>query len=203
MCAPVVFGWWVVRGARVPSCRTPSSLPPTQAGAGLVAPHTPLTASLCQVGIAGAPGACTSDTVVRGSAGVCSPAMARLVSFDVDGTLIRSVGDNANRLHREAFTEAFRSVFGIDTDIDVVHHHGSTDPLILIKVLEHHGIEKDVAMTTLPLLQTVMSEYFVAHAARAGEGLELLPGVASLLTELKVRWWWDGGGGVSSCRWVK
>jgi len=26
---------------------------------------------------------------------------------------------------------------------DVIKHHGSTDPLILISVLEHHGVEKD------------------------------------------------------------
>jgi hypothetical protein len=31
-------------------------------------------------------------------------------------------------------------VFQLDTTIDVVEHHGSTDPLIILKVLEHHGI---------------------------------------------------------------
>jgi hypothetical protein len=34
-------------------------------------------------------------------------------------------------------------VFGLDTNIDVVEHHGSTDPLIVLKVLEHHGIPKE------------------------------------------------------------
>lgn len=67
--------------------------------------------------------------------------ITRLISFDVDGTLIRSVGNNANRLHREAFSAAFKEVFGLDTHIDVVHHHGSTDPLILLKVVVHHGID--------------------------------------------------------------
>jgi phosphoglycolate phosphatase len=47
------------------------------------------------------------------------------------------------QLHKEAFAHGFRSVFGLETNIDVVKHHGSTDPLIVIKVLEFHGITKE------------------------------------------------------------
>jgi len=36
----------------------------------------------------------------------------------------------------------FKEVFGIDTNIDVISHHGGTDPLIAVKVMMHHGIEK-------------------------------------------------------------
>lgn len=61
----------------------------------------------------------------------------------MDGTLIHSVGQHANKLHKDAFAHGFKSVFGLDTHIDVVHHHGSTDPLIVIKVLQHHGIPKE------------------------------------------------------------
>lgn len=43
---------------------------------------------------------------------------------DVDGTLIHSVGQRANFLHKQAFTAAFAKVFDIDTNIDVVKHHG-------------------------------------------------------------------------------
>lgn len=53
---------------------------------------------------------------------------------DVDGTLIHSIGKEANRLHKECFTAGFKDVFGLDTNIDVVEHHGSTDPLIVLKV---------------------------------------------------------------------
>jgi hypothetical protein len=36
----------------------------------------------------------------------------------------------------------FKQVFDLDTTIDAVEHHGSTDPLIILKVLEHHGIPR-------------------------------------------------------------
>lgn len=45
---------------------------------------------------------------------------------DVDGTLLHSVGKEANRLHKECFSAGFKEVFGLDTNIDVVAHHGST-----------------------------------------------------------------------------
>ncbi|GAB4819077.1 hypothetical protein N2152v2_006123 [Parachlorella kessleri] len=114
--------------------------------------------------------------------------MTTLISFDVDGTLIHSVGEHANRLHKEAFTAAFKQVFNFNTSIDVIQHHGSTDPLILIKVLtDAHGIDKDQAMAKLPEMQQAMVDYYVAQRDRAGQGLELLPGVKELLLALKER----------------
>lgn len=41
-------------------------------------------------------------------------------------------------------------IFGIDTDIDVVKHHGSTDPLILVAVLMHHGVTKEEVRLAFP-----------------------------------------------------
>ncbi|KAG2500409.1 hypothetical protein HYH03_001980 [Edaphochlamys debaryana] len=108
-----------------------------------------------------------------------------VVSFDVDGTLIHSVGQAANKLHKDAFAAGYKAVFGIDTNIDVVAHHGSTDPLINVMVLEHHGISKDQAMAKLPEVNAAMLEYFAAHRDQAAMGLELLPGVKQLLTRLQ------------------
>ncbi|KAL4538574.1 hypothetical protein Ndes2526B_g03129 [Nannochloris sp. 'desiccata'] len=110
-----------------------------------------------------------------------------LISFDVDGTLIHSVGPTANKLHKEAFAAAFRQVFDIDTTIDVVPHHGSTDPLILVKVLEFHGISEEKAMARLPEMQEAMISHFLEHKDRAAAGLEVLPGVVELLTALQKR----------------
>jgi hypothetical protein len=79
---------------------------------------------------------------------------------DVDGTLIHSIGKEANRLHKECFTAGFKEVFGLDTNIDVVEHHGSTDPLIVLKVLEHHGIPKE----QVRLVWTVILQIALLHA---------------------------------------
>ena len=43
------------------------------------------------------------------------------------------------------------------------------------------------AMESLPELQAAMVDYFLANAAQAGEGLEVLPGVVPLLTYLRER----------------
>ena len=38
-------------------------------------------------------------------------------------------------------------VYDLDTNIDVIKHHGSTDPLILVGILMHHGIAKEDVRT--------------------------------------------------------
>lgn len=43
-----------------------------------------------------------------------------LITFDVDGTLVRSVGDDANRMHKGAFSHAFRELFGVEGTIDAI-----------------------------------------------------------------------------------
>lgn len=108
-----------------------------------------------------------------------------VVSFDVDGTLIRSVGGNANKVHKDAFCHGFKQVFGLDTNIDVIKHHGSTDPLIIIKVLEHHGIAREQALARLSEVQEAMVGYFLEHSESASSGLEVLPGVEELLRRLQ------------------
>jgi phosphoglycolate phosphatase-like HAD superfamily hydrolase len=111
--------------------------------------------------------------------------MTTLVSFDVDGTLIRTVGSDANKLHKQAFSAAWREVFGIETNVDVIQHHGNTDPLILIRVLQHHGIPKTEATAKLKEMEAVMVEHYRQHADKAGVGLQLLPGVQQLLKALQ------------------
>jgi len=41
-------------------------------------------------------------------------------------------------------------VYDLDTNIDVIKHHGSTDPLILVGILMHHGIAKEEVPAPLP-----------------------------------------------------
>lgn len=88
---------------------------------------------------------------------------------DVDGTLIESVGEDSNKLHKEAFTEAFKQVFEIDTHIDVIQHHGGTDPLVLMRVLmEVHGVSKEKCMQRMEDMKTAMLAYYSARKERYG-----------------------------------
>lgn len=105
----------------------------------------------------------------------------------MDGTLIESIGEEANYLHKAAFAHGFKSVFGIDTTIEVIKHHGGTDPLILLKVLQHHGVPLEQGMARLKECEAAMCDYFDAHSDKAQMGLRLLPGVKELLAELQVR----------------
>jgi len=110
-----------------------------------------------------------------------------LVTFDVDGTLIRASGPDANKFHKDAFAHGFRSVYGIETTIDVIKHHGSTDMLVTESVLKFHGYDDDFIWAKMPEHVQAMSEYALACDVDAPHGLELLPGVLELLRRLKDR----------------
>lgn len=43
-----------------------------------------------------------------------------LISFDVDGTLIRSIGEDANAFHKRAFSYAMKEIYGVDGTIDAI-----------------------------------------------------------------------------------
>jgi len=112
-----------------------------------------------------------------------------LITFDVDGTLIKAVGAHANKFHKDAFAHAFKIVHGLDTNIDVIAHHGSTDQLVIESVLKHHGVERDVIWAKMPECCDAMLAYAYGSAAAgfAATGLELLPGVKELLSRLAER----------------
>ena len=110
-----------------------------------------------------------------------------LVTFDVDGTLIRASGADANKFHKDAFAHGFRHVYGIETTIDVISHHGSTDQLVTESVLKFHGYDDGEIWSKMPEHVRAMSEYAVNCDADAAHGLELLPGVLDLLQNLKSR----------------
>ncbi|CAI5473110.1 unnamed protein product [Closterium sp. Yama58-4] len=107
-----------------------------------------------------------------------------LITFDVDGTLIHSVGSESNKLHKRAFAHAMKKVFGIHGTIDAIQHHGSTDQAVLINTLEFYGIPRHISEPQLPVLCEAMLQYCEQHAGDAADGIALLPGVRTLLEEL-------------------
>lgn len=110
-----------------------------------------------------------------------------LVTFDVDGTLIRAVGSDANKFHKDAFAYGFKKVYGLDTHIDVIHHHGSTDQLVAADVLRFHGVDEKNIWEKMPKMCEAMLEHAASASEEAAAGLELLPGVKELLETLAAR----------------
>jgi phosphoglycolate phosphatase len=89
---------------------------------------------------------------------------------------------------QRAFTHAFDEVFGLeDLSIDVITHHGLTDPLVAQRTLVCAGISAVEAEARWPEVAASMLRYAALHTADAGQGLEVLPGVAALLAALQAR----------------
>ena len=105
----------------------------------------------------------------------CSAQAKTLVTFDVDGTLIKSVGDDANKFHKDAFAWGFKKVFDLDTHIDVIKHHGSTDKLVAADVLKFHGKPEEEIWEKMPAVCEAMLEHAAKAEGTAAQGLELLP----------------------------
>lgn len=106
--------------------------------------------------------------------------MKELALFDVDHTLVRGSG-----AQKESFSLAIKEVFGIEARMEDIDYQGKTDQMILVDVLEHHGMEKNLIQDNLPRLMQIMeSEY---GRLVNGDTVVVLDGVRELLDELKTR----------------
>ena len=101
-----------------------------------------------------------------------------LILFDVDGTLVSCPPDTAP-------VAAIRDLYGLEISLEGIRTGGMTEPQILALLLRSGGWD-DVKITKkLPRLMQAM-EFFCRQAFNKGTA-KLLPGVKSLLTELKQR----------------
>jgi phosphoglycolate phosphatase len=108
------------------------------------------------------------------------PRPARLLLFDIDGTLIECGPQT-----RELFEAALIEVFGTAGDIGRYSFAGRTDPQIVIDLMTGAGLPPAQVAAGLPL----MRDLYLPRLARAldRERMRLLPGVTELLEELKPR----------------
>ncbi len=123
------------------------------------------------------PGPAPSAAVVHSAV---SRRDARLVLFDIDGTLLSTGGRAA-----AAFGDALEEVFGTRGPIDTYRWAGKTDPLIARELLAAAGIDAATVEANLPRL---LARYVAILRARlTPEGVTVLPGVTALLDELEQR----------------
>ena len=103
--------------------------------------------------------------------------MNKLVLFDIDGTLI-----SVCNAHLKSFSEAFKKVYGIDADIEVINYHGMTEQQIIIGVLEKKGLSEQEIKSKIKECLEAMADSF--NRFIKDEKIVLLEGVQQLLEEL-------------------
>ncbi|KAG8466852.1 hypothetical protein KFE25_008231 [Diacronema lutheri] len=118
-----------------------------------------------------------------------------LITFDVDGTLVRSAGRAAEvSAHARAFAHAIGRVLGDGTTPTALpadllapeRYHGSTDGLIALNMARVAlGLAPEAVLPRLPEVMECMCDFFCAlDDADAIRGMEALPGVLPALRAL-------------------
>jgi len=104
--------------------------------------------------------------------------MNKLALFDIDGTLIK--GDN--KQHKLSFSYAFKKVYGVDANVDIIDHPGKTDKQIIVEVLKKKGLEEQNIRLKINEAIKEMATFFERNISE--DKLYLLDGVQTLLKEL-------------------
>lgn len=103
--------------------------------------------------------------------------MNKLTLFDIDKTLISN-----NKVHEAAFSAAFKTVYGVDADINIIDHPGMTDKQIIIEVLKKKRLKEDFILSKLDECAKAMVDYFEKNIS--GNEIFLYNGVKELLAVL-------------------
>ena len=110
------------------------------------------------------------------------PASPRVVLFDIDGTLIKTVRRGE---YRELIHAMLLDVFGTCGRITEVDFAGKTDLAIYREALECEGITPGQIRERLPMVEAATVE-ILNHLASTGDVFRLCPGVKELLEALSV-----------------
>lgn len=112
----------------------------------------------------------------------------RLVTFDIDGTLLKSIGPRGNAAHHEAVNSAVEAIFGVKTKVADVIHAGSTDMAIMRRMCVLGGVSSSSIDARLPAaLSDAASRINTLFDCNADYAKMVLPGVIPTLDALKSR----------------
>ena len=110
--------------------------------------------------------------------------MYRIPLFDIDWTLLK--GGISNKIHHDAFDFALHTVYNQPTaSQNQAMGQGKIDTQILIDTLKLHGATEQEDKSKMPQALEAMKQYFFKNADKGTS--EVMPGVASLLSDLKSR----------------
>ena len=102
-----------------------------------------------------------------------------LLLFDIDGTLIRRAGPH----HRQALSDAVRTVTGYETTTDGIPVHGMLDPDILAEMLRRAGATEELIANAMPAIREEAQRVYEAICPNL-KG-RVCPGVKQLLQQLR------------------
>lgn len=112
----------------------------------------------------------------------------RLVTFDIDGTLLKSIGPHGNAAHHQAVNEAVQKTFEIDVKVVDVRYAGSTDMAIMRSMCNRGGVPSSIIDKKLSAaLEYAASRIDTLLDPNADLSHLVLPGVISVLEGLQMR----------------
>jgi phosphoglycolate phosphatase-like HAD superfamily hydrolase len=104
-----------------------------------------------------------------------------LFLFDIDGTLMRG----GTAVHVEAFTHAYRTIYGLPLSLDGVPAAGRTDTWLLAEPLRRQGMPDEEIWARMPEAFAVMQAFAEEHVGDLHD--RVLPGVPAVLDALRNR----------------
>jgi phosphoglycolate phosphatase len=102
----------------------------------------------------------------------------KLLLFDLDGTVLRSVAGAA------PFHAAMRETFGVEVDLHAIRPDGKTDPLIIAELLARRGVRAALDGATLAAFEARLAARMAAALASGAARVEAIPGVRPVLEAL-------------------
>lgn len=130
----------------------------------------------------------------------------RLVTFDIDGTLLKSLGPQGNAAHHNAINSAVKATFGISVNVTDVPYAGSTDKAILRNMCTLAGVDGETIDSRMPsALADAASRIDSLISKNTDNSHLVLPGVIDVLNALKSRGCTVGlaSGNIEKIAWVK
>jgi phosphoglycolate phosphatase len=106
--------------------------------------------------------------------------MARLILFDIDGTLTRTQNGYV------PFNEAIFKTFGIDGDIRTVVPDGNTDPMIVEEIFAKANVKLEFKNYDWQKFTIHLRERYHHHVQHGTTTIRALPGAAELLQALSL-----------------
>ena len=103
--------------------------------------------------------------------------MAKLLLFDIDGTLMEE-----SPTHTASFNYICQSIYGVQTDIESFPRHGMTDTGILYGLLKKENMEDDQIRNSMKKAFSAMVEYVSANLK--SDDYKLLDNVSAVLEKL-------------------